>query len=171
MPELPATGPTDPAAARARGRTTLTPLQFELARALPALWNKASDAQLTAAQQHKKLLELVAWVAGKQGYSARARYRLQYWEQKVKKDGQLDLAIRDAADNPVLLLEVDWTKNAASLAKLQAASILKVPVMWIVGVPCKTREDAKLLRAFANDAMGKPTGWWLPIFHLQHGWI
>lgn len=150
---------------------TLTPLQFELARALPALWKKASNRHLTAKEQHKKLLELIIWIASKRGFTAKQRFPLQFWENHVKKDGKVDLAILDEAGSTVLLLEVDWSKNQSSLCKLQAASISKTPVMWIAGLPFETKEDAKSLRVFANAATGKPTNWWLPIFHLVHGWI
>lgn len=168
---VPATAATPPPARPARERKPLSPLQYELARALPALWNKANSGALTAGEQHKKLLDLVVWVAGKQGVGARQRHRVQFWDKGVKKDGQIDLALLDAANKPILVLEMDWTKNAASVVKLQAAHQTKLPVLWIVGVPCKTKADAKLLRVFANDVTGRPTGWWLPIFHLVHGWV
>ena len=171
MAELPVPAPAAPTSPAPRERKSLTPLQYELARALPALWNKANSGDLTASEQHKKLLDLVVWVAGKQGAGARQRHRVQFWDKGVKKDGQIDLALLDTAGKPVLVLEMDWTKNAASVAKLQAAHHAKLPILWIVGVPCKTKADAKLLRGFANDVTGRPTGWWLPIFHLVHGWI
>lgn len=164
------TGPTEPQKTN-RERSSLTPLQFELARALPALWKKANNRHLTAKEQHKKLTDLIIWVATKNGYTARQRYPIQFWENHIKKDGKVDLAILDTSGAVALLLEIDWTKNESSLWKLQAASISKTPVLWVVGVPCETKEDAKQLRGFANAATGKPTGWWLPIFHLVHSWI
>lgn len=165
----PATGM--PAEKPGRERSPLSPLQFSLARALPPLWKKANSRHLTAREQHKKMLELVIWVAGKQGHTAKQRVAVQYWHEHVKKDGQIDLQLLDAHGTPALLIEMDWTRNAGSVLKLQAASISKVPVLWISGVPAATKDEARLLRTFANDVAGKPTGWWLPLFHLEHGWL
>jgi hypothetical protein len=152
-------------------RAFLTALQFDLARALPPLWKKANSKHLTAKEQHKKMLELLIWVAGKQGYAAKPRCAIQYWQNHVKKDGTIDLQLLDAKGVPALLVEMDWTRNESSLHKLQAASISKTPILWISGVPYSSKDEAKQLRAFANEAMGKATGWWLPIFHLEHGWL
>lgn len=152
-------------------RTSLTPLQFGLARALPPLWKKANNRHLTAREQHKKMLELVIWVAGKHGCTAKQRVPVQYWRDHVKKDGQIDLQLIDAAGSPALLIELDWTRNSGSVLKLQAGSLSKTPVLWISGVTASTKDDAKQLRAFANEVAGKPTGWWLPLFHLEHGWL
>jgi hypothetical protein len=154
-----------------RERASLTPLQFDLARALPPLWKKANDRHLTAKEQHKKMLELLVWLGGKQGYIVRQRCPIQYWQSHIKKDGFIDLQFLDSTGTPALIIEMDWKRNEASLHKLQAASISKTPILWISGVPCATKDDARQLRGFANTAMGKPTGWWLPIFHLEHGWL
>jgi hypothetical protein len=155
----------------ARNRAGLTPLQFDLAGALPPLWRKANNKHLTAREQHKKLLELLIWVAGKHGYSARQRCPIQYWQNHVKKDGRIDVRFVDAKGAPALLVELDWTRNESSIHKLQAAAIAKAPILWISGVPFATKDDARQLRTFANEATGKPTGWWLPLFHLEHGWL
>lgn len=149
----------------------LTSLQFDIARAAPALWKKAQDRQLTAREQHLKLLDLLAWMASKQGYTVKQRWPVQYWQDSVKKDGRIDLMFSDSKGAPVLALELDWTKNSGSFHKLQAASVSDIPVMGISGISCSSKEAAKEIRAFANTAMGKPTGWWLPLFHLEHGWV
>lgn len=148
-----------------------TPLQFNLARALPPLWKKANNKHLTAREQHKKLLEMLIWVADKHGCTARQRCPIQYWQNHIKKDGRIDVQFVDATGAPALLVELDWTRNESSVHKLQAAAISKTPVLWISGVPFATKEEARQLRTFANEATGKPTGWWLPLFHLEHGWL
>jgi hypothetical protein len=151
--------------------TALTTLQFDIARAAPSLWKKAQDRQLTAREQRLKLLDLLVWMVAKQGYTAKQRWPIQYWQDSVKKDGKIDLVFCDAEGAPVLALELDWSRNPASFYKLQAASVLDIPVLGVSGLSCATKENAKELRAFANAAMGKPTGWWLPLFHLEHGWV
>lgn len=168
---LPPLQPPAESLSSVRGRAPLTPLQFDLARALPPLWKKANNKHLTPKEQHRKLLELLIWVAGKHGYRAKHRYAVQYWQNQVKKDGRIDLQLIDAAQNTALLVELDWVRNESSIHKLQAASIAKVPILWISGVPFATRDEAKQLRRFANESTGKPTGWWLPLFHLEHGWL
>jgi len=149
----------------------LTSLHFDLARMLPALWGKAHDRNLTATEQHKKLLALLVWAAGKQGVSARHRAPIQFWQDQVKRDGLIDVLLLDSNDAPALYVELDWKLNEASLHKLQAASVAHRPVLWVCGVNYGTKAQAKAARAFANATMGKPTGWWLPIFHLDHGWV
>lgn len=149
----------------------LTSLQYDLARAAPSLWKKAQDPQLTAREQHLKLLDLLVWVAAKQGYTVKQRWAIQYWENSVKKDGKIDLMFKDDKDAPVLAVELDWTRNSSSFHKLQAASVSNIPVLGISGIQCASKEGAKELRAFANTAMGKPTGWWLPLLHLEYGWV
>jgi hypothetical protein len=151
--------------------TALTALQFDIARAAPSLWKKAQDRQLTAREQHVKLLDLLVWMAGKQAYTAKQRSPIQYWKDSVKKDGRIDLVLRDATGAPALALELDWTKNASSVCKLQAAAATGFPILWLVGGAFPTKEDAKQLRALANETTGKPSHWWLPIFHLDHGWL
>lgn len=151
--------------------TPLTALQFDIARAAPALWKKAQDRQLTAREQRTKLVDLLVWMAAKQGYTVKQRWPIQYWQESVKKDGKIDLMFSDAKGDPVLALEVDWVKNAASYHKLQAASVSDIPVLGVSGHACASKDAAKQLRTFANRAMGKTTGGWLPLFHLEHGWL
>lgn len=149
----------------------LTALQFDVARAVPSLWKKAQDRQLTAREQHAKLVDLVAGMASKQGYTEKRHWPIQYWQDSVKKDGKIDLVLRASSGTPVLALEFDWVKNAASYCKLRAAAFQDIPVIGISGITCATKDAAKDLRVFANNSTGKPTGGWLPLFHLEHGWI
>ena len=176
MPDLPS--PRDASVAPAprplnthQDRASLSPLQFALARALPPLWRKASDRNMTPREQHKKMLELVVWVAEKQGCTAKQRNPVQYWQDHVKRDGTVDLMLFDRRNTAVLAVELDWARNEASIRKLQAASLQKIPVLSISGVHFDDKAQAKALRRFANTIIGKPTGWWLPIFHLTHGWL
>jgi hypothetical protein len=154
-----------------RDRAPYPQLPFDLTRALPPLWKKANNKHFTATEQHKKMLELLIWVAGKHGFKVKQRFPIQYWQNHVKKDGKIDLQLLDANGLPALLIEMDWTRNESSLHKLQAASILKIPVLWVSGVFYDTKEEARQLRVFADGVMGKPTRWWLPLIHLEHGWL
>lgn len=147
-----------------------TPFHRELAQALPALWAKARQQNLSRTEQRKKLRTLIAWLASKKGFESQELAPMRYRASGQLVDGKVDLLLR-AASGPVLVVEADWTLQEASLGKLKAAHDQGTPVMWVLGTPAKTLADAKEARRFALRTLGKDAPGWLVIFHLEYGWL
>jgi hypothetical protein len=147
-------------------------LQRLLEKSVPRLWHYALEKSGSAdpGVQRQKLRELLVWLFEKEGYvvlsNAAAPYRFKNKEVK----GRIDLVIQRKDGAPLLALETDWAKEPASILKLSGWSKQKTPVAWIVGASC---EPATLLtwRRFADEVSASRSSRWLPILHLNHGWI
>ncbi|MBC8741891.1 hypothetical protein F6X40_35675 [Paraburkholderia sp. UCT31] len=147
----------------------------ELAYALPKLWahakkeaEKNSEAR-TATRQ--KLRTLIAWLAQKKGWQALERAPMKYARNGETIDGRLDVAIFGSQTTALLGVEIDWGLEVGSLLKLRAAHESKYPVMWVCGTPAQDRESAREARKFAIKELGRESGEWLLIYHLDYGWV
>lgn len=145
-------------------------LRFELARALPALWNKAQQAPVKGESLHEKdkLRDLLVWLLTKKGATIRQRHTVSYVHEGRPATGRIDVVANQPATQP-LAIEVDWAYARPSLEKLQAAHQQGMRVMWVCGAKLD-RTHAKALRTKANAELGRTNGW-LFMFHLEHGWL
>lgn len=160
---------------RARQRTShdyLTSTHFVLTRPLQRLWRYAQskvDPKDTRTL-HRKLRELIQWHLDKEGYAVHSNVPTLYREGGQTHEGRLELLVEKTPGEPLLAVETDWGVDSASLLKLEVWHRRGVPVLLIAGRPCK-RARLWSFRQRANRLLHQPTGRWLPIYHLEHGWI
>lgn len=142
-----------------------------LARALPRLWRYAKQQPEASEVRalRRKLRELVSWVLTKEGYCVSPNAPTPYHADGREVQGRLELLVTAPDGSPLLALETDFTGEPDSLHKLAVWHARGVPVLWIVGRPCKP-EDLPELRRLAGRTLRERT-FWLPIYHLEHGWV
>jgi hypothetical protein len=164
--------PASTADATSQRKGPLTPLHFQLARALPRLWRFA-QAQPEATDPRalrRKLRELMSWVLTKEGYSVQPNHPAPYVLKGEAINGRLELLVCSAKGTPCLAIETDWLGEPSSLLKLETLHAQNVPGLWIIGRACAATELASF-RVLANRTLRRPTGGWLAIYHLDHGWV
>lgn len=163
-----------PAAERPTARPALyTSAHFMLSRALPRLWHYAQQQPEASTPRalHRKLRELVSWVVAKNGYAAHTNVPTEYRQGGETIQGRLELLVKSKNGGaPLLAIESTWTMDDASLLKLEVWHRAGTPVLWITGVPCPADALGRL-RARANRILRQPTGLWLAVYHLEHGWV
>ena len=159
------------AAGTADTASRFTEVHRELGFALPNLWNHARAKLKTTKEQRQKLRTLLAWVATKKGWVPQERASMRYSTAKGVVDGKVDLLIHGASGGQLMAVEIDWTTEAGSLAKLKAAHEAGYPVLWVCGVSAKTKDDAKAVRRQTREVLGWASSQWLLIYHLEHGWV
>lgn len=143
-----------------------------LARALPRLWRFAlTQSQARGRRKlRSKLRELLGWVLTKNGFAIQHNVKTPFRHLTENIQGRLELLVSDQEARAMLAVETDWFAEEQSLLKLQFWHRKGVPVLWIIGSPCRA-DHAYRLRALANRTLHQSTAQWLPIFHLEHGWV
>lgn len=168
------TARTEPTAAPAKPAPSFndkrTRLHGSLGHLLPALWRKSQEKanHLTPREQHDKFKALIEWAAKKQNWTLTSGGTVAYWSEGQKKEGRVEYRLSD--NHADIYLEIAWRKSRTPIEKLRAASIAGHSVLWLIAWPLSA-EDAKALRRYADAVCGKATAWWLPILHVEHGWI
>lgn len=148
-------------------------VQNLLGSALPRLWRYALAQPGTSGsikRQRGKLRELIRWVLVKRGYKVASGVETPYEVEGRVVRGRLELLIESESTGVLLALESDWSDNTESLLKLSVWRRRGVATIWIVGSRCE-RKALFELRRIANRALREDTSLWLPIFHLEHGWL
>lgn len=109
----------DDSASNRKNAEAIPSLGTVLRRVAPGLWAKVDAAQLTRAEQRLRLLELVVWFAGKQGWAARENVAQRYCADGRTIAGRMHLEL--AHNDHTLRLEILFEPSPASLEKLRAA--------------------------------------------------
>lgn len=148
------------------------PVHSLLGSALPRLWRYAlarADCD-TPGRQRRKLRDLIAWLLVKEGYRIRSQVQTPFHVAQRLVRGRLEILVESRTGETLLAIESDWTRNEDSLRKLAAWHHRGVPTLWIAGGEIR-REHLYQLRRLANSTLREDTSLWLPIFHLQYGWL
>lgn len=87
----------------------------------PAIYSKALIPSLSKKEQKQKVFELLEWFAKKQDLVVSRKSAIQYWMDKQKHDGRLEMVLHDSKGLPMLAIEVRWDLDRTTGHKLQAA--------------------------------------------------
>lgn len=87
----------------------------------PAIYSKALVPSLSKKEQKQKVFELLEWFAKKQDLVVSRKSAIQYWMDKQKHDGRLEMTLSDTKGAPMLAIEVRWDLDRTTGHKLQAA--------------------------------------------------
>lgn len=141
-----------------------------LTHSVPRVWRyalthcKSNDAR----SLRKKLRELLVWLFTKEGFKTVAHAPAPYQIGGREIAGRIDLLVLGKADEPLLAIEADWTKDEASVCKLRKLADRHIGTAWLIGANVGT-ENLPAWRKFADMVGEKPSKSWLKMVHLEHG--
>ena len=127
---------------------------FAVKRALPRLWQKVEPEKRTRREQKLKLVELLAWLAGKHGASAEPNALRRYPGKGRQVEGRVDL--RALLGKSVLDVDITFEPTAAGVEKLWAAHVDGAEVLLVCGFASHV-EDA--LTRLNKLCPGRHWGW------------
>jgi hypothetical protein len=147
-------------------------LQRLLDKSVPRLWQYALKEIPSRDPTHlrQKLRELLVWLFEKEGFDVRQQAAAPYRVNNREVKGRVDLVIHRKGGAPLLAMEADWTRTAASVLKLGSWSRQGIPVVWIIGAATEPTVLSSW-RRFADEVSDSRSSRWLPILHLEHGWV
>lgn len=151
---------------RPRVRNEAAHVRYLLATAVPRLWRYTLEKspELSVRAQRSKLRELLAWLFNKEGYAVTPGAPAPYRLKAGLISGRIDLLV-ESAGKPLLALETDWTREAASVAKLAHWHRQGVSTAWVLGAVAPT--ELATWREFADRTFGGSTNGWLILVTLQ----
>ena len=104
---------------------------LSIRRALPTMWTKVEPQRRTRREQKARLVELLHWLAKKQGLESEHRALRRYAGKGRVVEGRIDLRVRD--NRHVLDVEVAFEVTVTSIDKLRAAHEDGAQVLLICG--------------------------------------